>query len=111
MANSNKGNGPAPLDPKIVSKLLDLLSTDDEFRQLFQRDAAVALAKVGYKPSQGAGDMKVGLTAAASSGSCLQMAATDSLASKDQIIEQRAKLEASLNAIHGFTCPAELQSS
>lgn len=110
MANSNKGNGPAPLDPKIVDKLLDLLSTDDEFRQLFQQDAAAALAKIGYKPPQASGDLRVGLTAAASSGACLQMGA-NSLASKDQIIEQRAKIEASLNAIHGFTCPAELQSS
>lgn len=109
MANSNKGNGPAPLDPKIVSKLLDLLSTDDAFRELFKQDAAAALAQIGYKPPQAAGDMKVGLTASGSSGSCLQMAATDSLASKEQIIEQRAKLETSLNAIHGFMCPAELQ--
>lgn len=108
MANSNKGNGPAPMDPKIVSKLLDLLSTDDEFRQLFKQDAAAALAKIGYKPPQAA-DLKVGLTASGSSGSCLQMAATDSLASKDQIIEQRAKLETALNAIHGFMCPSELQ--
>lgn len=109
MANSNKGNGPAPLDPKIVNKLLDLLSTDDDFRQLFKQDAAAALAQVGYRPPMAAGDQRVGLTAAASSGSCLQMAATDSLASKEQIIEQRAKLETSLNAIHGFMSPAELQ--
>lgn len=39
----------APLDPKIADKLLDLLSTDNEFRRLFKKDPHSALAKVGYK--------------------------------------------------------------
>ena len=42
MANQ-KGPPPAPLHPHVVNKLLDLLSTDDDFRDLFQRDAHAAL--------------------------------------------------------------------
>lgn len=39
----------APLDPKIADKLLDLLSTDNEFRRLFKKDPYAALTKVGYR--------------------------------------------------------------
>lgn len=38
----------APLDPKVADKLLDLLSTDNEFRRLFKKDPQAALAKVGH---------------------------------------------------------------
>ena len=38
----------APLDPKVADKLLDKLSTDNEFRRLFKKDPAAALAKVGH---------------------------------------------------------------
>ncbi|HWS27284.1 MAG TPA: NHLP-related RiPP peptide, partial [Xanthomonadales bacterium] len=48
-----KGPAPAPLDPKVTKKLLDKLSTDNEFRTLFKKDAGAALAKVGYKPEAG----------------------------------------------------------
>jgi len=39
----------APLDPKVADKLLDLLSTDNEFRRLFKKDPQAALVKAGYK--------------------------------------------------------------
>lgn len=39
----------APLDPKVASKLLDKLSTDNEFRRLFKKDPKAALISVGYK--------------------------------------------------------------
>lgn len=39
----------APLDAKIADKLLDLLSTDNEFRRLFKKDPQAALVKAGYK--------------------------------------------------------------
>ncbi|MET0808469.1 MAG: NHLP-related RiPP peptide [Pseudoxanthomonas sp.] len=39
----------APLDPKVVSKLLDKLSTDNEFRRLFKKDPAAALVAAGYR--------------------------------------------------------------
>ena len=39
----------APLDPKVAGKLLDKLSTDNEFRRLFKKDPKAALVSVGYK--------------------------------------------------------------
>ena len=42
-----------PLDSKTADKLLDLLGSDNEFRRLFKKDAAAALAKVGYAPAKG----------------------------------------------------------
>lgn len=35
--------------PEVVDKLVDLLSTDDAFRQLFQEDARAALRQVGHE--------------------------------------------------------------
>lgn len=99
---SKKGNGPAPLDPKIAKKLLDKLSTDNAFRRLFKKDAAAALAQVGYKLEAGA----------TSAGGCLQLKATDSIAPKAKIIRERAKLEESMTAPFNFTfaCPVELKA-
>lgn len=34
---------------EVVDKLLDLLSSDDQFRQLFQQDARTALRQVGHE--------------------------------------------------------------
>ena len=51
---TRKGPKPAPLDPKVIKKLLDKLATDNEFRRLFKKDAGAALAKVGYKLEAGA---------------------------------------------------------
>lgn len=47
----------APLDPKVAGKLLDKLSTDNEFRRLFKKDPKAALISVGYKepPDDGTG--------------------------------------------------------
>lgn len=50
----------APLDPKIADKLLDLLSTDNEFRRLFKKDPGAALAKVGYKSTDAARTLTAG---------------------------------------------------
>ncbi|MGH8083568.1 MAG: NHLP-related RiPP peptide, partial [Lysobacter sp.] len=44
--------GHKPLSPEVVDKLLDLLSHDNEFRKLFQKDATAALAKAGHPPAQ-----------------------------------------------------------
>jgi len=37
-----------PLDPQVADRLLDLLSSDDEFRLLFQRNPTSALASIGH---------------------------------------------------------------
>jgi putative modified peptide len=51
----------APLDPKVAGKLLDKLSTDNEFRRLFKKDPKAALLSVGYKEPEkdGAGLSRV----------------------------------------------------
>lgn len=46
MANNEKT---APLDPQIADRLLDRLSTEDAFRELFQNDPRTALEQVGYQ--------------------------------------------------------------
>lgn len=84
--------GPAALDPKVTSRLLDLLSTDDKFRQMFKNDAAAALAVVGYSVSADE----------ASAAYCIQLQADQPLASKAKIIRDRAKLEAALNSVVNF---------
>ena len=37
-----------PFEPAVVDRLLDRLSTDDDFRKLFASDAPAALKQVGY---------------------------------------------------------------
>lgn len=39
----------APLDAQLADRLLDLLSTDDLFRERFQRDHLAALHSIGYE--------------------------------------------------------------
>ena len=104
---TKKGNGPVPLDPKVAKKLLDKLSTDNEFRRLFKKDAHAALLKAGWKPAAG-----IESTAAASGGQCLQLKATDSIAPKAKIIRERAKLEQAITAPFTFlfACPKELKA-
>ncbi len=101
----SKGPAPAPLDPKVAKKLLNLLSTDNEFRRLFKKDAPAALAKAGWKAP--AGDA----AASQSAGECMQMQATDSIAPKANIIRDRAKLEDVFTQPFRFTfdCPQELK--
>lgn len=69
----------AQIDPKVVSRLLDLLSSDDGFRKRFTESPAEALKEAG------ATDV--------SSASCLTVQA---LASKQQIRATRQRLEAQL---------------
>lgn len=110
MAIDMGGTPPAALQPNVIKKLLDLLSTDDDFRSLFEKDADAALIEAGYTPPADADLKSAGsVDSARSSGVCLQLDQGATLASKEKIAEERAKLEASLNAIHGFMCPAELQ--
>lgn len=100
-----KGPGPAPLEPKVIKKLLDKLSTDNEFRRLFKKDATAALAKVGCKPPKGPPFPPPGPPEQIppTCGQCMQMKSMDRIASKAQITRDRAKLEKSLNAIQNFT--------
>lgn len=102
---TKKGPAPAPLDPKVARKLLDLLSTDNEFRRLFKKDAHAALVKAGWKPPAGAES-----TATVSGGACLQLKAGERIAPKAKIMRERAKLEAGLAPPFKFACLAELKA-
>lgn len=42
------------LEPDVADRLLDLLSSDDGFRQRFQDDPATALQEVGHAPAAAA---------------------------------------------------------
>lgn len=98
MPNQN-GPGPAPLRPQVINKLLDLLSSDDDFRALFQRDAHAALVRAGYEPSA---DADPAQAAALSGASCMQLSMSDTLASKEKIAQDRQKLERSLSLVQIF---------
>lgn len=106
-----KGPGPTePLHPKVVKNLLDRLSTDDDFRDLFQRDAHAALVEAGWSEPASADTSLAPVDAAVrSGGSCLQLKSGATLASKEQIASQRQKLERSLNAVVNYAAPLELQ--
>lgn len=97
---TKKGPAPAPLDPKVAKKLLDKLSTDNEFRRLFKKDAGAALAQVGYKVEAGA----------ASVVGCMQLQSTDRIAPKDKIVRDRAKLEQAMNAVVNFGCAKDFSA-
>jgi putative modified peptide len=103
MAGKGKGPAPAPLDPKVARKLLDLLSSDNDFRRLFKQDAHAALVKAGYKGSPGADPA---LASALSGGNCMQLKPGDRIAPKEKIARDRAKLEASLGLPVSFLASA-----
>ncbi|MEO5628657.1 MAG: NHLP-related RiPP peptide [Thermomonas sp.] len=95
-----KGPKSAPLDQKTTKKLLDKLSTDNDFRSLFKKDAAAALAKVGYKPEADTTSIY----------SCLQFNAGERIAPKAKIVRDRAKLEESLNSVVNFACADDFRA-
>jgi putative modified peptide len=110
-----KGPGPTePLDPKVVRTLLDRLSTDDDFRDLFQADPHAALVEAGWKRTAGheaAASLAAPIEdAALSGGNCLRLADGVQLASKEKISAQRGKLEKSLSGIVNYGAPMELQA-
>ncbi len=98
MANP-KGPAPAPLKPQVAERLLDLLSSDDDFRALFKRDAHAALVQAGYEAPAGSDATQA---AALSGGACMQLAASDQLASKERFAADRQKLLRSLTLVQIF---------
>lgn len=102
---TRKGTAPAPLDPKVAKKLLDLLSTDNDFRRLFKKDAHAALVQAGWKAPAGCES-----TAEASGGACLQLKPGERIAPKAKILRERAKLEGSVPPPFKFDCPASFKA-
>jgi putative modified peptide len=89
--------GPKPLDTAVADRLLDLLSTDDDFRALFVRDANAALEVAGYVHAD---------PTEAGPGQCLDVS---KLASKDSIARDREKIKGELASIFGFMAPPALR--
>ena len=52
MANTQGDAGHPPLDPNVADKLLELLSTDDEFRAKFEQDPSTALKQAGLPDAE-----------------------------------------------------------
>ncbi|WP_372017462.1 NHLP-related RiPP peptide [Pseudoxanthomonas sp. 10H] len=87
MSDPNQGAAPAPLAPEVADRLLDLLASDDDFRDLFARDPAAALVKAGYDPGA-AEDLKLLHSRLKVGG----------LASKDAIASARDEIRSSLTS-------------
>jgi len=104
---NQKGPAPAPLNPQVADKLLELLSTDDDFRDLFQRDAHAALVEAGYSAPAGSDPVQA---AALSGASCMQLSATDQLASKERFANDRQKLVRSLTLVQHFERSADFKA-
>lgn len=103
---ATKGPGPAPLDPKVVRRLLDLLSSDDGFRERFQHDPRAALVEAGYEaPPATSGER----TMAPVGDECGMLMVGDRLAPKEQIRADRERIESALVLPFTFLCTA-LQS-
>lgn len=90
MANTQGGAGHPPLDPTVADKLLQLLSTDDEFRELFVRDREAALTQVGYSEPANAS---------------IQCNTVSNIASKEDIAAAREELKQHLTSNAALTNP------
>lgn len=81
----------APIDAAIAERLLELLSSDDSFREQFQTDPVAALRSIGYGSAEMALKSASGdLTDPFSACSVVQ------LASKEQILEAKTELKATM---------------
>lgn len=110
MAKTNgpgTGGATAPLDPKVADRLLDLLSTDDEFRHLFKDDPRAALIQAGWNPPS---DFKSPAIAEASNlattgSSAMGCYSVSSIAAKDEIAAAREQLKSYLTSALAPTNP------
>ncbi|HSX65046.1 MAG TPA: NHLP-related RiPP peptide [Pseudoxanthomonas sp.] len=82
----------APLDPKVASKLLDKLSTDNEFRRLFKKDPKTALIQAGYKVTKNDVESQAELEQLCC---CIQV---KNIAPKNAIMKAKASLQNYLTA-------------
>ncbi|GAB3100266.1 NHLP-related RiPP peptide [Lysobacter terrae] len=99
----------APLEPKIIERLLDLLSDSDKFRELFQQDPAAALEMIGHDVGDQAA--RTALASQPAIAGCMQVGR---LASKSAIRAAHAEIKKMLLAGLAQTTPnldATLDSS
>lgn len=94
----------APLEARIADRLLDLLSTDDGFRDRFQRDHLSALAEIGYAPEEPGAMTACGLVVAAQPEPFAECK-VKRLASKESISNARVEIKNMLLAGLDQTTP------
>lgn len=77
--------------PEVADRLLDKLSTDDDFRDLFEKNPSAALRQVGYEPAAEHAGVR---------GSDPAMCANlmNGLASKEAIRDGRETMKATLTS-------------
>ncbi len=84
---------PAGLHPRLVKKLLDQLESNEAFRATFQASPEKALRSLGYTDPW----------------DCMQLQAGQTLASPEQIKQQRNKLEDTMVSVQHQLCAFEAQ--
>ncbi|MFC3552402.1 NHLP-related RiPP peptide [Lysobacter cavernae] len=97
---ANKIPSHQPLETDVADKLLDLLSSDDDFRDLFQRDPTAALAQAGHVPALDL--MASGGDYSSNAFACMT---TVEIASKEQIGGARDTLRETLTSKGSHTDP------
>lgn len=93
MSGFSKTDGHGTLPAKVVDQLLELLGSDDAFRERFQENPVAAFAEIGYVPeasSESAGRPVEGQT--------LYCMTASQLASKEEIQQARTELKSYLTA-------------
>lgn len=82
---------------ELIDKLLDKLSSDDEFRAVFQRSPRIAVAYLGHEGASNASPSDQG---AWSCLTCKQLASPEAIkAGRDELRQQLISNRAALNPI------------
>lgn len=89
-SNTEGGQQHPPMEAEAADKLLELLSTNDSFRERFAKDPTAALGEVGYKVPEGLVP------------TCM---AAEQLASKDEIAAVRERLKSLLMSNSAYFVP------
>ena len=82
----------APLDSALADRLLDLLSTDDLFRERFQRDHLAALRTIGYESPTPGQMTACGEVSPMAALEPFRQCKVEELASKDVIAAARGEI-------------------
>jgi len=96
----------APLDLQVADRLLDLLSTDDAFRQLFQTSPQAALRSIGYKPQTPSASSLLSGLGMSHEPEPFSLCEIGQLASKQAIREARIALRETLAQGLAYNTPA-----
>ncbi len=86
---------PFQLSEELVDKLLDKLSSDNEFRAVFQKSPRIALAYLGHEPAASASESDKG---AWTCMACTKLASPEAIKAsrtelRNQLISSKARYE------------------